>query len=624
MQVLRGLLMRPLGNARVTLVLDEPISVYSGMVPGLVAGQYRAAELEIDVWALAKRAGVAVLHARATGVDAGRRLVHLEGRPPIPFDVASLNVGSTVAGLDVPGVREHALATRPIGKFVEMIARRFDEARLRAGERVRLVVVGGGAAGVELAFALRARAARERLDARVVLIEKGSRVLSDRSERVARRVNEAAAARGIEIIVNARVSALTDHDVVLDGATSVEHDLVLWAPGAAAPPWLRDSDLPMDEAGYLRVRPTLQLVGDDHVFAAGDCAALDGGPRLPRSGVFAVRQGPVLAKNLRSIVTGRSLARYSPQRDSLTLVNLGDGTAIGAKWAFVFEGAWVLRWKDRIDRRFVERFRRTVSASEPAKMAKGAVCGGCAAKVGHDSLRAALARLVPRADDEIVLGLETPDDVAVLKRPGELVVTTIDAFPAFSDDAWLVGRVAAANALSDIEAKGVAPRIALALVTVPRDRDESETLFQVLSGARATLDAAGVTLAGGHTTVGPELVVGFAVTGFAPAEGAILKKAGLRVGDQLILTRALGSGVLLHADMEGRADGRWIVGALSRMTRGNRAAGEIARGIGASASTDVTGFGLAGHLLEMLAGSTGSFASQSSALRWLPASISRR
>ncbi len=599
-QVLRGAAMEPIRGARLTLVVDTPIAVYSGMVPGLVAGQYAPRDLEIDAWALARRAGATVIHARATRVDARERRLHLDGRPPIRFDVASLNVGSTVAGLDVPGVREHVLATRPIGQLVARIAARFDEARARAKGPLQLVVVGAGAAGVELAFALRGRAARERVEARVTLVESGARVLPDRSDAAAERVLRALRARSIEVVLGARVASVNERELVLDGGRApIPQDLVLWAAGAAAPPWLGGSDLPLDAQGYVRVRPTLQVVGHDHLLAAGDCAVLEDGPWLPRSGVFAVREGPILAHNLRALASREGLVDYAPQRDFLALLNLGDGSAIGTKWGFSFEGSWVLGWKDRIDREFVERFR--VASLGPAGMSGMGppVCGGCAAKVGREALASALGRLGVPSDPEVVIGLDKPDDVAVLRRPGELVVTTIDAFPAFVEDAWLVGRIAAANAISDVEAKGVAPRIALAFVTVPRGGDEAEVLYQVLAGARTTLDAAGVTLAGGHTTVGPELVVGFAVTGFA-REGEVLAKGGLRAGDRVILTRAIGTGVILHADMDGRADGRWVAGALASMQRGQRAAGEIARRHGATASTDVTGFGLAGHLDEML------------------------
>jgi selenide,water dikinase len=316
----------------------------------------------------------------------------------------------------------------------------------------------------------------------------------------------------------------------------------------------------------------------------------------------------VLADNLTALSTGRRLRRYQPQRDFLTLLDLGDGTAIGLRNNLAWRGRGTRRLKERIDRAFMEKFQvlderggeDTAFVRElPAMDDRDMVCGGCAAKVGQGPLSRALARVGSRPDPDVTLGLAEPDDVAVLQRPSEQLVTSIDAFPAFLDDPWMVGRVAAENAMSDLFAKGVAPRIALAIVTVPGDEDPEEVLVQVLGGARDALDTAAVTLAGGHTTVGERLSVGFAVTGFAPNTQPVLRKGGLVPGDVLVLTRPLGTGVLFHADMAGRAAGSWIEHALAGLLQGNRAAAAVALEHGAHASTDVTGFGLGGHAGEM-------------------------
>jgi selenide,water dikinase len=234
-------------------------------------------------------------------------------------------------------------------------------------------------------------------------------------------------------------------------------------------------------------------------------------------------------------------------------------------------------------------------------------CGGCAAKLAASPLEAALARLEKAPEDPSVrLGLASPDDAAAVELPGgDILLATIDGFRAFCDDPWLVGRVAAVNAVSDVLAKGGRPRHALALVNVP-DVDPGrgeDTLHQVLSGVRAALDPLGVTLLGGHTTRGAELFVGLSVTGDLPAGAELLALADARAGDALILTQALGSGVLLAGDMQGLARGAWVAALYAELLRTNRAASEIAMRHDVHAATDVSGFGLAGHLMEMLAAS---------------------
>ena len=401
----------------------------------------------------------------------------------------------------------------------------------------------------------------------------------------------------------------------LDAGT-LDADCVLWAAGAASQPLARASGLPCDDGGFVHVGPTLQVQGQSSLFAVGDCAALAWAPWVRKAGVFAVREGPILDANLRGALRGRPLREYAPQRDFLTLLNLGDGTALGAKWGRVMTGRGVWRLKDWIDRRFMRRFqvlgedaRDAADFPTPESMGmEEMACGGCAAKLGASPLARALERLPEApADPSVRVGLGVPDDAAWLELPkGDTVLATVDAFRAFVDDPWLVGRGAAVNAVSDVLAKGGRPRHAMALVTVDEEdpaRGE-EALFQVLSGIRAALDPLGVSLVGGHTTVGPDLFVGLSLTGDPPDPPLLL--GGAQPGDVLVLTKPLGTGVVLAADMQGRAPGRWVVAAHRAIVRDNAAASRIAVGHGVHACTDISGFGLAGHLTEMLRASGAS------------------
>ena len=620
--------MAPVPGVRMTLVVDQPVAIYSGMVPGLVAGQYRRDEVEIDVWPLARRAGARAVVARATGVDVAERRIVLEGRPPLRYDTASFDVGSTVGGLELPGVREHALPTRPIAVLVA----RVDElvARLRALARPRVIVVGAGAAGVELAFAIRARLLREGArESGVTLLEQGPGVLAGHPRAAARRVEDNARARGIEVRCRARVAEARADHVRLHTGEQLGFDGLLWVGGAASLPLFADSGLPSDARGFVRVRPTLEVVGHDGLFAAGDCASLEGRPDLPKAGVYAVRQGPVLVYNLRARLGGTRLRPYRPQSDFLSLLNLGDGRAIATKWGLAAEGRAMFRLKDRIDRRFMRRFQvlapdgaTTPAFAEPGRMgAAEMICGGCAAKVGESVLSRALERIGAPVDPAVLVGLGERDDVAaVATERGEVVVSTVDSFRAFTEDPYLVGRVAAVNAMSDLWAKGIGPRFALAQVSIPETEPAlaEESLYQVLAGARAALDPAQVTLVGGHTTTGPELVVGFAVFGLAPTADALLRVGGLAPGDRLILTKPLGTGALFQADMRGLARGDWMQAGLRSVTRPNASASRVARELGASAATDVTGFGLAGHLGQMLRASKASAVIHIASLPLLP------
>ena len=371
----------------------------------------------------------------------------------------------------------------------------------------------------------------------------------------------------------------------------------------------------LDQDGFVRVDACLRAEGRDDVFAAGDIAAF--GPRgLPKSGVYAVRAGPVLADNIRKSLTGRPLRPFRPQRDALYLVSTGERHAVGTRNGLVVEGDWVWRWKDFIDRRFMRKFNELPAMPEPARgpaspLADQAVvkeisaiamrCGGCGAKVGATVLSRALGSIAPAARDDVVVGLDSPDDAAVVDTGGpRLAVHTVDYFRAIVDDPYLFGKIAANHALGDIFAMGAEPQTALAIATIPYgvEAKVEADLSAMMAGANAILSEAGCALVGGHTSEGAELALGFAVNGLID-RAAVLRKGGLKPGDALILTKPIGTGTLLAADMRGKAKARWVAAAIEHMTRSNREAAAILRRHGVHAATDVTGFGLLGHLVEM-------------------------
>jgi selenide,water dikinase len=587
-----------------------------------------------------------VVLARAVGLDiAGGRVV-AQGRSPIRYDVASFDVGSGVAGADLPGVKKHALPTRPIGPFVRNVDAAVEQMARESAQRApRIVIVGGGAGGIELAFTLEHRARKLGSEPRVTLLHNSPRILPTSGPRLAARAQRQAARRGIEIRVNVTVTGARAGAALLDDGSEVECDLLVWVAGAAPHPLFLDSGLETDDRGFVLVRPTLQVVGHDNLFASGDCATLVEHPDTAKAGVYAVREGPYLADNLCAYLAGAELRRYSPQHDFLSLLNLGDGTALGGKWGRSFEGRWVMRIKDRIDRRFMRRFQVLAPGGEPEGefpvMSDGMqmLCGGCAAKVGQTVLDRALERVAAEADGgsvgagrrtaavdpTVVLGLDRADDAAAVRTPrGDLLTSTVDVFSAFTEDPWLVGKVAAVNAASDLLATGVAPRYALALVAVPEtsEGDEAEEiLYQTLAGARTALDELGVTLLGGHTTTAAKLMVGFAVDGFADDERSLMRLDRLRPGQRLVLTKALGTGVVFHADMRALARGPWLVEAFKSVTRSNVGAFTILRAAGVDAATDVTGFGLVGHLGEMLRASGASARVKLADLPVLPGAV---
>ena len=649
--VLKRFGMKPMPGVRITLVCRDVETPYSGMLPGLVAGHYAHDDVHIDLGPLARFANARFYHDEVVGLDTVERKVICRNRPPVPWDVLSIDVGSAPRTRDVPGAEGAVVPVKPIGGFVA----RWNALvkRVLAGEGpVRIGVVGAGAGGVEMVLAMRhglrtrlreAGGNPDRLS--FDLFTGANEVLPRNPRRVRAAFARVLAERGVRVHLDARIDRVTPgalhaagltggaalgagdgtaseagYPCVLHAAGGAVHELdeVLWVTAAGAQEWLGDSGLATDEGGFVAVHPTLESTSHPGVFAAGDCAAVLAHPR-EKAGVFAVRQGPALEKNLRRALRGRAPRPFRPQRRYLSLVSTGERRAVATRGgALVLEGDWVWRWKDWIDRRFMRKFAELPDMAVETKLdlpsglaggdaieALSAIamrCGGCGAKVGATVLARVMNDLVPVARDDVLIGLADPDDAAVVETPpGKVMVHTVDSFRAMVDDPYLFGRIAANHSLGDVFAMGAEPQTALAVATLPYgiESQVEDTLRQMMTGATEVLREAGAALVGGHTSEGAELALGFAVSGLIDRE-TILRKGGMGPGDRLILTKPLGTGALFAADMRHKARGVWIAAALEAMQQSNRAGARCLHRLGASACTDVTGFGLLGHLVEMI------------------------
>lgn len=600
--VLRMWGMDQLPGARVTVIDPNPVAPYTGMLPGLIAGHYRRDELMIDLVRLARFAGARVILDRATGIDREARLIHLVGRPPLPYDIAAIDVGITSDLPSLPGAAEHSVPAKPLGRY----AQAWEEFVARPPKRPRVVILGAGLGGVELALASAHRLGAGSL---VTLIDQAAEFLPALTTR-ARRVLEARLrAVGVDLRLGARVVRIGPGDVTLDGGEVIGSDFTLTATGARPHGWLSETGL-RQERGFLVTDATLRT-SDPAIFASGDCAAVEGEPR-PKAGVFAVRAATVLHANLRAALMARPLASFRPQGDYLKLISLGETSAVAEKWGFAASGPRWWRLKDRIDRKFMDKFAEypaMASPRVPAKATQGLaahlagrpLCGGCGAKLGPGVLASALGAVPVPVRAEVRSG--PGDDAAVLTLGAGVQVMTTDHLRAFCNDPRLMARLAAIHALGDVWAMGAAPQVALAQVTLPSLGPELQArmLAEVMEEAGSVFRAAGADVVGGHSTEGAELTVGFTVTGLADSP---IGKGGAKAGDVLVLTKPIGSGTILAAEMAlarvpGLMLGEVWAGCMAQMSVAQGTAAAILSPV-AKAMTDVTGFGLAGHLLEML------------------------
>ena len=653
--VLKAFGMQALPGLRITLVCTDAHTPYSGMLPGYVAGHYSYDEVHLDLVRLCAYAGARFVRAQLTGIDRETRQVLLHGRPPLDYDLLAINTGSTPQLAQVQGAQDHAIPVKPIAAFNARWLQLLANVRAGQGPR-RIAVVGAGAGGVELLLAMQYRLGNEckalGLPApQFALFSAAPEILPTHSAGVRARFMHTLQARGVQVHVGARVQAVSATGVQLLRAVAtaqqgtsqnlsppsssppaleqVDADAVFWVTQAAGGSWLASTGLALDADGCVCVNAFLQSQTDARIFASGDVAAF--GPRaLEKAGVFAVRMGMPLARNLRRAVCALPLKPYRPQKHWLALISTGDRYAVASHGLLGFAGAWVWRWKDRIDRRFMQRFSDLgIATMAPTSADTGALahfadldaqeraqaqaaqamrCGGCAAKVGAGVLGRALGGLQTLHSPDVLIGLSAPDDAALVRIPaGKAQVQTVDFFRAFIDDPYRFGQIAANHALGDIFAMGATAHTATAIAVVPPglDRQTQSLLSQLMAGAVQVLNAAGCALVGGHSGEGPELSLGFAINGLVDldAQGRpvqVMRKSGALAGDALLLTKPLGTGSLFAAHALGSARGRWVEAALDSMAQSSQGAAHTLAQFGAHACTDVTGFGLLGHLVEML------------------------
>ncbi|WP_293144383.1 FAD-dependent oxidoreductase [Microcoleus sp. bin48.metabat.b7b8b9.023] len=409
--VLKMFGIKPLPSVRLTLISDVLYAPYSGMLPGHVAGFYDYDECHIDLRSLAEFAGCQILVDRAIAIDFNKNLVICQTRPPINFDVLSVDIGSTPATISVPGAAEYAIPAKPVPEFLASWNQLISATQNYREKPVRIAIVGGGAGGVELALNMQSRLAKKerfgngfngwilREDGRVNqeeleihLFHSGAQLMPAHNKRVRRRLKEILISRGIQLHLMEKVSAVEKQEMMqitsdaqcpmpnaqcpmpdarcpmpdarcpmpiyqiyCESGLKIECDRIFWVTQASAARWIGESGLATDSNGFMQVNDCLQSVSHPNVFGAGDIAAMVNYP-LPKAGVFAVRQGKPLFENLQQCLLAKPLKPFAPQEKYLGLIGTGNKRAIASRGSWMWESSLLWYWKDWIDRQFMQKF----------------------------------------------------------------------------------------------------------------------------------------------------------------------------------------------------------------------------------------------------------------------------
>lgn len=599
--------MNPLPGVQVTLVNPQVKAPYTGMLPGHIAGHYERSELDIDLVRLARRANARLVLDYAVGVNTNNKRVQLSSRPDVAYDTLSIDIGITTDLKQVPGSDLYAYPAKPLGPFADAWGEFLQYVK---DDKVRpnIAIIGAGVAGVEISLAMAHRLRSFNCnDYSISIVESGDGPLREIGKFARRNLLRELHHYDVEVIAGAKIDAITKSEVSFtSGIPSIPADFVVTAAGAQPHSWLSDTGIVL-EKGYIAVDDKLRSVSTPNIFAVGDCAHLAFAPR-PKAGVFAVREAPVLFENLRADLSGQKMTRFHPQKSYLKLISKGRKSAVVDKWRGRLHGPWVWWLKDKIDSAFMEKFRQPADASTlnlPDDIALGGQqimekdvpeCGGCGSKIAQYPLLEGLSEAAGILEASHI---QPFDDAAILHRGERVEVLTADHLRTFTSDSWLMAKVAAIHAMGDIWAMNGQAETVLSHIILPRMApvQQANMIREIMDGANGVFEACGARIVGGHSSSGAELTIGFSVSGSIP--GHPIRVSGAGAGDVLVLTKPIGTGVLLAAEMRQEVDGDDYQLALASMCKlQGKSAAILAKS--ATAMTDVTGFGLAGHLMNIL------------------------
>ncbi len=637
---IKNFAMSPIPGLRLTIVTSDIRTTYSGMLPGYIEGIWQDEDIHIDLAHLAQFAKARLIVAHCNGIDADEKTLFFDERPPLHFDLLSINIGGQPDLKAIEGAENHVIPVKPITNF-----RTSFEALLRAGLPKKISVIGGGAAGSELALAINKRWNEHGVAPRITLYSRSHRLLPQMSPRAAHLMLTALYDAGVKLQLGRAVQKIEKNILYFDPrtekargikkspknhetsktsenlATKENYDACFLVSAVRPPIWLRSSTLALDDTGFISVHPTLQSTSHPHIFAAGDVATIIGRPR-PKAGVFAVRAGRILTKNLRKQVFGQRLTNWKMQKRYLSIISTSDGSAIASWGRIGFKARIFLTLKHWIDLRFMTKYqhlkmptaephvpfpgiksRPDIHLRDPAFAAMR--CLGCSAKAGHKVLETALANATniaksAGADAKFLPDNQIESDAAKIEGPpkGHHLVQSVDMLSEIVSDPYMMGRIAAIHSLSDLYAALAQPKSALALINLPQASLAIQTnqLTQILAGAMMALSEAEVKLVGGHTSEGGTLSVGFSVTGHAQND-TFLK--AIHADTALVLTKPLGIGVIMAANMQLIMSAHWVEAAIWEMAKSNQKAASLFNEMNVIAATDITGFGLARHAMNL-------------------------
>ncbi len=581
-KLLMDFVKKPISNIRVTLITSVIDTPYSGMLPGYIQGLYSWRNSNIDLYKLSIVGKIRFILGKVKNINGLKKEIYFKDRCPIQFDYLSINIGIESDFSRIPGAKKYTIPLKPIAELNKNL-----QYKEFFGES--LGIIGAGAAGVEVSFAL-----KERLkNAKISLFSGKNGILPQYNNSTKKNVRKCLNYSKINLIENDPVLKIKKNLIITANNLKFKFDKIILATNGLAPKWLKNTDLEICKSGFIQTNNKFQT-NFNYIFASGDVINFDN-KNIPKAGVYAVKSGKILSQNIRNFILDKKLKIYTPQKYYLSLIGLGSGNVLAHKYKISFSSKINFWIKKIIDQNFVNKYTINNLDDFPMKSQKKQdniemVCKGCAAKISIDVLKKSI-----------------PKEISYLSNDSSIIPSTknfyhtVDMINSIISDPFYLGMIAANHSLSDIYASGANPVSGQMILQLPIANSEIHIrdIKQIFSGANEIFKKNGCEISGGHTMIGEDdlPVIGFSIIG----KGNNLKKNNkIKNGDLLFLTGSLGTGLIFSGINNLKIDSFYQLPVLRQMLEGNRSIGNLFKLINPISATDITGYGLANHLINLI------------------------
>ncbi len=593
---------KPIKGNRITLISNEIDTPYSGMIPGFIEGIYTWRETHIDLYKLCFKLDIRFIHSEVLEISAFNKEIILKNRPKIKFDVLSINTGIKSNNKTIKGALKYCIPVKPISKLSNKFLNEIKKNN-------NIAFIGGGPASVELALGLQKRFKNNKSNLQISIITGKNGLLSSFPPKTRKIAKQTLKNTKINVIEKVEVIEVQKDKLLLSNKTKLKIDKSILSTNAMPPEWIKKSDIILNPNNFIIVNDKFQT-NYNYVFAAGDVVDFNN-QNLSKSGVFAVKSGKPLAKSIRGFIQKKEAVPYKFNKNYLSIIGLSNGLAIATKYNLTFTSKFCFLLKKLIDLKFVKKFNnlrqnnysnfsdllkifdKIIKKSNENIPTYQMQCRGCAAKVDFNALKKALPKNI----------MNTSEDAINIKNYPKLY-QSVDMISAIVSDPYLLGKIAANHAISDIIAVNSKLISALMILQLPFSNSEinSRDLEQVTTGASDVLKLIDCSMSGGHTMIGKDKdpIIGFSVIGEKKNIVSHKIPSKLKVNDVLILTEKIGSGIIFSGINNDLIDSYYQIEVLNQMSKGNINFSKISNKLKTLSMTDITGFGLVNHLLNLI------------------------